>query len=80
MGICKDNMPDLGNNGHCFAPKWYKMSQNYQPQQTCGVSMLVQFFSAQTKNFGQKKSFFLFVLYFRRCADFSFNAKCPKKT
>ena len=41
MGIYKDNIPDLGNNGHCFAPKWYKMSQNYQPQQTCGLSMLV---------------------------------------
>ena len=40
-GIYKDNMPDLGNNGHCFAPKWYKMSQNYQPQQTRGLSMLV---------------------------------------
>ena len=42
MGIYKDNMPALGNNGHCFAPKWYKMSQNYQPQQTRGLSMLVR--------------------------------------
>ena len=41
MGIYKDNMPDLGNNMHCFAPKLYKMSQNYQPQQTRGLSMLV---------------------------------------
>ena len=46
MAIYKENMPDLGNNGHCFAPKWSKMSQNYQPQQTCGVSMLVFFLSA----------------------------------
>ena len=41
MGIYKDNMPDLDNNGHCFAPKLYKRSQNNQPQQTRGLSMLV---------------------------------------
>ena len=40
-GIYKENMHDLGNNGHCFAPKCYKMSQNNQPQQTRGLSMLV---------------------------------------
>ena len=41
MGIYKHNRPDLGNNGHCFAPKLNKMSQNCQPQQTRGLSMLV---------------------------------------
>ena len=57
-GICMAKMAKTGQKwaftkticliwatmGTVLRQKWYKMSQNYQPQQTCGLSMLVSWF------------------------------------
>ena len=61
MGIYKENMPDLGNNWHCFATKWSKMVQNGHPQQTRGLSMLV---SAKMAPLGAKLPFLALKWHF----------------